>query len=109
MRKLTAWQQSLSEARQVAKMILGRASSVAMAKHENGIYRGVIIGHTRDYIVQQIGKQAAAVIHSKEAFGGRQGQFPWPEVGQSVSIQYAQARAIVREIREHTYEQELSR
>ena len=58
---LQGWQQSLSEAHQIAKMVLGRAASTVVAESNIGIYRGVIIGHTRDYIIQQIGKQAAAV------------------------------------------------
>jgi hypothetical protein len=58
---LEAWQQSLSEARQIAKMVLGRAASTVVAERNRGIYRSVIIGHTRDYIIQQIGKQAAAI------------------------------------------------
>jgi hypothetical protein len=109
MRKLTPWQQSLSEARRLAKIVLGGGASVAMAEHGSGIYRGVIIGHTRDFIIQQIGRQSAAVIHAKERFDERGDAFPWPTVGQIVSIHYAHARATVREIRERTLEQEISR
>ena len=65
---LEPWQQSLSEARQIAKMVLGRAASTVIAEHHSGIYRGVIIGQTSDYIIQQIGKQPNAVIHSKDLF-----------------------------------------
>jgi hypothetical protein len=57
---LQGWQQSLSEAHQIAKMVLGRAASTVVAERNSGVYRGVIIGHTRDYIIQQIGEQAAA-------------------------------------------------
>jgi len=108
-RKLTPWQQSLREAQRLAKMVLGHEASVVMAEDRSGIYRGVIIGQTRDYIVQQIGGQAAAVVHAKERFDQRGGGFPWPKVGQMVSIHYAHARAIVREIRERIHEQGLSR
>ncbi|HUD99391.1 MAG TPA: hypothetical protein VMR62_07430 [Bryobacteraceae bacterium] len=106
---LEAWQQSLSEAWQVAKMILGHEASVAMAEHNSGIYHGVIIGHTRDYIVQQIGKQAAAVIHSKDLFHAPDQEFPWPEVGHAFSIHYSRSRAVARELRERLREQGLSR
>jgi len=106
---MQSWQQSLKEAHKVAKMVLGRAAAVAMAEHNSGVYRGVIIGHTRDYIVQQIGRQAAAVIHSKDRFAERDAEFPWPEVGQTVSIQYSRAQAVARQIRERSHQQELSR
>ncbi|MBV9504855.1 MAG: hypothetical protein JO323_07605 [Acidobacteriia bacterium] len=108
-RKLTPWQKSLSDARRLAKMVLGGDASVAMADHDGGTYRDVIIGHTRDYIVQQIGREAAAVKHAKERFGERRDAFPWPQVGQIVSINYAHSRATVREIREHMRQRELSR
>jgi hypothetical protein len=108
-RKLARWQESLREARQVAKMALGQETSTEMAERNGGIYRGVIIGHTRDYIVQQIGKQAAAVIHSKNLFHAPAAEFPWPEVGYAVSIHYAGSHAIARDIRERVREQGLSR
>ena len=106
---LTPWQQSLTEARRVAKMVLGRAASITMAQQNSGVYRGVIIGHTRDYIIQQLGKQAAAVIHSKDLFQAAGHQFPWPEVGQAVSIRYSRSQAVAREIRERLREHGLSR
>ncbi|HEY7391832.1 MAG TPA: hypothetical protein VH640_25170 [Bryobacteraceae bacterium] len=108
-RKLTPWQQSVSEAQRLAKIVLGFEASVVTAEHSSGVYRGMIIGHTRDYIVQQIGRQATAVIHAKERFDKRGETFPWPEVGQMVSIRYEHARAIVREIRERNLERGLSR
>ena len=106
---LERWQQSLSEARQVAKMMLGHEASVTMAEHNSGIYRGVIIGHTRDYIVQQIGKHAAAVIHSKGRFQSQDHEFPWPEVGGTFSIHYSRSHAIAQVIHERLQEQGLSR
>jgi hypothetical protein len=106
---MRAWQQSLKEARQAAKMLLGRNAGVSMAEHNSGIYRGVIIAHTRDYIVQQIGRQAAAVIHPKERFGEHEAGFPWPEVGRNFSIQYAHSLAVAREIRERALEYGRSR
>jgi hypothetical protein len=108
-RKLTPWQQSLSEAQRLAKMVLGRAASVVVAEHGDGTYCGVIIGQTRDYIVQQIGTGARAVIHAKERFDRRGDAFPWPEVGHIVSIHYTHERAIVREVLERVQEQKLSR
>lgn len=106
---LETWQQSLREARQIAKMVLGQESSVRVAEHNSGIYRGVIIGHTRDYIVQQIGKQAAAVLHSKDLFPMPHHEFPWPEVGRAFSIHYSRSYAVAREIRERLREHGLIR
>jgi len=103
------WRQSLREARRIAKMVLGDAAFAVMAERNSGIYRGVIIGHTRDDIIQQIGRQAAAVIHSKDVFQARDHGFPWPEVGRLFSIRYSRSHAIAREIRERLREQELSR
>src|SRR5277367_4205135 len=77
---LAPWQQSLLEARAVAKMALGRESGVKVAERHSGIYRGLIIGHTRDHVIQQIGNRAAAVIHAKDRFPAPEHphQFPWP-------------------------------
>ena len=105
----TQWQQSLREAHEIAKMVLGHAAFTTMAERQSGIYRGVIIGHTRDYIIQQIGRRAAAVIHSKDVFQAPDQEFPWPEVGRTFSIHYSQARAVAREIRERLREHGLSR
>ena len=106
---LQGWQQSLSEAHQIVKMVLGRAASTVVAERNSGIYRGVIIGHTRDYIIQQIGKQAAAVIHSKDLFHAPDREFPWPEVGRAFSIHYSRSHAVAREIREKLREHGLIR
>jgi hypothetical protein len=97
---LEPWQQSLREARAVAKMVLGRQAAVQVAEHYSGIYRGRIIGHTRDYIVQQIGTKAAAVLHAKDRFQARDPQFPWPAVGRSFSIHYTPSHAVARDARE---------
>ena len=104
---LEPWQQSLLEARAVAKMALGGEAGVSVAEHYSGIYRGLIIGHTRDHVIQQIGNRAAAVIHAKDRLPAPQHphQFPWPEVGHRVSIHYSQSHAVAREVRERTREQ----
>jgi hypothetical protein len=106
---LEPWQQALAEARQVAKMVLGKAASIAVAERNSGIYRGLIIGHTRDYIIQQIGRKAAAVIHAKDQLETRDHAFPWPEVGRAFSIHYSRSHAVAREIREKLRQRGLSR
>ena len=108
-RKSVSRQQSLSDARQIAKMVLGREAAVTMAEYNSSVYRGVIIGHTRDYIIQQIGKQAAAIIHSKDLLRAPDHEFPWPGVGRAFSIHYARSHAITRETRERLREHGLSR
>ena len=106
---LAPWQQALSEARQVAKMVLGRAASVVVAERNSGVYCGVIIGHTSNYIIQQIGRHAAAVIHAKDLFHVQDRGFPWPEVGHVFSIHYSRSRAVAREMRGRVREQGLGR
>jgi len=106
---LEPWQQALSDARRIVKTVLGAAASTIVAERHSGIYRGVIIGQTRDYIIQQIGKQAAAVIHSKDLFHAPDREFPWPEVGRAFSIHYSRSHAVAREIREKLREHGLIR
>lgn len=106
---LEPWQQALSDARRIVKAVLGAAASTIVAERHSGIYRGVIIGQTRDYIIQQIGKQPNAVIHFKDLFRAPSREFSLPEVGRAFSIHYARSRAIAREIRERLREEERSR
>jgi hypothetical protein len=104
---LEPWQQSLSDARHIAKTVLGRGASTVVAERHSGIYRGAIIGHTRDYIIQQIGRQPNAVIHSKDLFHAPDRDLP--EVGRAFSIHYSRSHAVAREIRERLREEERSR
>jgi len=104
---LEPWQQSLSDAHHIAKTALGRAATTVVAERNSGIYRGAIIGHTRDHIIQQIGKQPNAVIHSKDLFHALERDFP--EVGRAFSIHYSRSHAVAREIREKVREEERSR
>ena len=104
---LEPWQQSLSDARQMAKTVLGRAASTVVAARHSGIYRGVIIGHTPGYIIQQIGRQPNAVVHSKDLFHAPDRGLP--EVGRAFSIHYSPSHAVAREIRERLREEERSR
>jgi hypothetical protein len=106
---LEPWQQALSDARRIVKTVLGRAASTIVAERHSGIYRGVVIGHTRDYIIQQIGKQPNAVIHFKGLFRAPNREVPWPEVGRAFSIYYSRSHAVAREIRQRLREEELSR
>lgn len=106
---LEPWQQALSDARRMVKTVLGAAASTIVAERHSGIYRGVIIGQTRDYIIQQIGKQPNAVIHSKDLFRTPGRDSSLPEVGRAFSIHYARSRAIAREIRERLREEGRSR
>jgi hypothetical protein len=106
---LEPWQQSLSDARRIVKAVLGAAASTIVAERQSGIYRGVIIGQTKDYIIQQIGKQPNAVIHFKDLFRTASREFSLPEVGRAFSIHYARSRAIAREIRERLRAEERSR
>ena len=106
---LEAWQQALSDARRLVKTVLGRAASTIVAERHSGIYRGVVIGHTRDYIIQQIGKQPGAVLHFKDLFRAPNREGPWPDVGRAFSINYARSQAVAQEIRRRLRAEERSR
>ena len=104
---LEPWQRSLSDARDIAKTVLGPAAFTVVAERHSGIYRGVVIGDTPDYIIQQIGKQPNAVIHSKDLFPAPDRVFP--EVGRAFSIHYSRSHAVAREIRDRLREEVRSR
>jgi len=66
-------------------MVLGRAASTVMAERNSGIYRDVIVGHTRDYIIQRIGKQPAAVCREIRSSIISRSQVEHALIGASVS------------------------
>ena len=68
-----------------------------------------ILNPSQHKFIQQIGKQAAAVIHSKDLFHAPDREFPWPEVGRAFSIHYSRSHAVAREIREKLREHGLIR
>jgi hypothetical protein len=70
---------------QIAKMVPGRAASTVMAERNSGIYRDVIVGHTRDYIIQRIGKQPAAVCREIRSSIISRSQVEHALIGASVS------------------------
>lgn len=106
---LESWQRSLRDARQIVKAVLGHDAAATVAEHHSGIYRGLIIGQTRDYVIQQIGNQLSAVIHAKNRFYAANRESPWPEVGHAFSIHYSRSHAIAREVRDRPREQERNR
>jgi antirestriction protein ArdC len=89
-------------ARAIAAKALGDAVRTADALIDSGTYRGLIVGETDQYLVQQ---QSAgmAVLHQKELLDRV------PQVGEAFSINYSHGRGIVREARERSKSHELGR
>ncbi len=75
---------------------------MSMAVTDGGIYRGVVIGETADYLVQQISK-SSAVAHPRELLDTE------AHAGQKLSITYSDSHAHVREVRERSKTQVMER
>jgi antirestriction protein ArdC len=92
----------LDSARAIAVTALGDGARTVDALTEGGTYRGMIVGETERYLVQQ---QSAgmAVLHQKELLD------LIPQVGEAYSINYSNGKGVVREARERSKSQELGR
>jgi antirestriction protein ArdC len=92
----------LSSARAIATNALGQSTRTVEALVNAGTYRGLVLGETERYLVQ---RQSAgmAVLHQKELLDRQ------PQVGEVFSINYSNGRGVVREFRERTKSNELSR
>jgi antirestriction protein ArdC len=92
----------LGAARAIAVDALGNGVRTVDAVTEGGTYRGMIAGETERYLVQ---RQSAgmAVLHQKELLDRV------PQVGEAFSINYSNGKGVVREARERSKSQELSR
>ena len=93
---------SLAEAKSITANTLGGSAKTLAAQTESGNYRGPIIGETEHHIVQRQSAQTA-IVHSKDALDRQ------PQVGESVRINYSDAKGQVREFRERAKAQDLSR
>lgn len=93
---------SLMEAKSITTKVLGDSAKTLTAQTENGSYRGPIIGETEHYVIQ---RQSAhtGIVHPKD-FLDRQ-----PRVGESVRINYSDAKGVVHEFRERSKAQDRSR
>jgi antirestriction protein ArdC len=95
-------EKSLRAAEELARKHLGTDARMSMAVTDGGIYRGVVIGETADYLVQQISK-SSAVAHPKELLDTE------AHAGQKLSITYSDSHAHVREVRERSKTQVMER
>ena len=94
--------QPLADELEIAVQALGNSAKVHTARTESGRYRGPIIGETADYVVQRESGQSA-VAHPKELLDRQ------PQVGETVRINYSNARGQVREAQERSKPTELGR
>jgi antirestriction protein ArdC len=95
-------EKSLHAAEKLAREQLGNDARTSLAVTDGGIYRGLVIGETADFIVQQISKRSA-IAHPKNLLDGE------ARPGQKLSITYNNSHAAVREVRERSTAQAMER
>jgi antirestriction protein ArdC len=93
---------SLAEAKSITAKVLGDSAKTLAAQTESGSYRGPIIGETEHHIIQR--QSARAVIAHPKDLLDRQ-----PQIGESVRINYSDAKGVVREFRERAKAQDRDR
>jgi len=93
---------SLVEAKSITAKVLGDSAKTLAAQTESGSYRGPIIGVTEHHIIQ---RQSAhtGIAHPKDLLDRQ------PQVGESVRINYSDAKGVVREFRERGKAQDRDR
>jgi hypothetical protein len=92
----------LSAARAIVAKSLGDAARTVDALVDSGVYRGLIIGETERYLVQQQ-SPGMAVLHQKDLLDRV------PQVGEAFSINYSNGNGIVRDARDRSKSHELGR
>jgi antirestriction protein ArdC len=95
-------EKSLKAAEELTRKQLGKDARMTLAITDGGIYRGLVIGATEDYVVQQISK-VVAIAHPKQLLETEAHE------GQKLSITYSNAHVLVREVRERSKTQVMER
>jgi antirestriction protein ArdC len=93
---------SFAAAKALTTTTLGEAARTFVAQTESGNYRGEIIGETDLHVIQRLSSKSA-VAHMKQLLEKT------PEVGMNAAITYSNDKAAIREWRERSRAQELTR
>jgi antirestriction protein ArdC len=93
---------SLAAAKTLSSQILGGAVRTYEAQTQSGTYKGKIVAETEHHLIQKLSAQTA-ITHAKELLD------PVPQVGQNVSIQYANENGRVKPMTERAKSRELVR
>jgi antirestriction protein ArdC len=92
----------LAEAKSITAKVLGDSAQTLAAQTESGSYRGPIIGETEHHFVQRQSARTS-IAHPKDMLDRQ------PQIGESVRINYADSKGVVREFRERAKTQGLGR
>jgi hypothetical protein len=93
---------SLAEAKSITAKVLGDSAQTLAAQTGSGSYRGPIIGETEHQVIQRQSARTA-IAHPKDMLDRQ------PQIGESVRINYADSKGVVREFRERAKTQGLGR
>lgn len=93
---------SLAAAKTLSFQVLGGAARTYEAQTQSGTYKGQIVAETEHHLIQKLSAQTA-ITHAKELLD------PPPQVGQNVSIQYANETGRVKPLAERARARELVR
>ena len=94
--------ESLKTAEAITARALGESAKTLAAQVQSGSYRGLVIGETDQFVIQRQSAHSA-IAHPKELLDRQ------PAVGELVRINYSNSKGSVREHRERTKANEITR